>query len=143
MDTLYNIKEHTPSFLKLIIPNFSKIRLMAFSLFALCLNLIVSAQQKPDTTKTSIYILDSDYSEYLQTDGRTVQKLVNNVKLLHGSDTLYCDSALFYQTQNGFEAYGDVAIFQADGTEAFADYMRYTGNNKLIYMKSYQGLPLT
>lgn len=110
---------------------------MAFSLFAICLNLIVSAQQKLDTTKTSIYILDSDYSEYLQTDGRTVQKLVNNVKLLHGSDTLYCDSAIFYQSQNGFEAFGDVAIFQADGTEAFADYMRYTGNNKLIYMKSY------
>lgn len=127
---------NTNYFLKRFLSIFFKIRVLAFSLLMMSLGHFIFAQQKSDTSKTSITILGSDYSEYLQSDGRTVQKLVNNVKLLHGSDTLYCDSAFFYQTQNGFEAFGDVAIFQADGTEAFADYMRYTGNNKVVYMKS-------
>jgi len=118
-----------------------KINTYSFKLLTLLLacigfNTIAFAQKKPDSSKTSITILGSDYSEYIQSEGKTVQKLINNVKLLHGSDTLYCDSAFFYQTQNGFEAFGDVAIFQADGTEAFADYMRYTGSNKTVYMKA-------
>lgn len=100
-----------------------------------------AAQNKntADTTKTLIYILNNEYGEYIQGDGRTVHKLMNNVKLLHGSDTLYCDSAFFYQEQNSVEAFGNVAIYQADGTTAFAEYMRYTGNNKKVFMRSTDG----
>lgn len=64
-----------------------------------------------------------------------MQKLVNHVKVQHGSDTLFCDSAFFYQDKNSMEAFGDARIMQADGTIAFADYMRYTGNNKTAYMR--------
>lgn len=81
-------------------------------------------------------ILGNDMSEYIQSDSVTVQKLLWNVKLLHGSDTLYCDSAFFYTNKNSVEAFGDVVIRQADGTVALADYMRYTGNNKVVYMKA-------
>jgi lipopolysaccharide assembly outer membrane protein LptD (OstA) len=56
-----------------------------------------------------------------------------------GSDTLYCDSAFFYTKKNSVEAFGDVVVRQADGTEAFADYMRYTGNNKTVYMRANRG----
>src|SRR5690606_11457686 len=80
-------------------------------------------------------ILKSQYGEFMQSDSQAVHKLVGDVKLLHGSDTLYCDSAFLYKNKNSVEAFGNVEIAQADGTRAFADYMRYTGFNKTVYMK--------
>jgi lipopolysaccharide export system protein LptA len=100
-----------------------------------------SAQQSPKTARTDtmrtdfIEIIKSQYGEFLQTEQQSVHKLVGNVKLLHGSDTLYCDSAFLYKKNNSVEAFGNVEIIQADGTRAFADYMRYTGFNKTVYMK--------
>lgn len=102
-------------------------------------NYVSAQQQKADTSKSYITILHSAYSEYIQDNQRSVQRLVGDVQLLHGSDTLYCDSAIFYQSQNAFEAYGDVAIFQNDGTFAYADYVRYTGNNKKVFMNVKSG----
>lgn len=87
----------------------------------------------------SILILGNEYAEFIKKDEHTVHKLMHDVKLLHGSDTLYCDSAFFYTHINSVEAFGDVVIRQADGTEAFADYMRYTGNDKIVFMRAYNG----
>lgn len=83
-----------------------------------------------------IVILDNELGEYVQTDSVTVHKLLHHVKLLHGSDTLFCDSAFFYTQSNSVEAFGNVIVEQADGTEAYADYMRYTGGNRTVYMRS-------
>ncbi len=89
-----------------------------------------------DTARTDmIQIMKSQYGEFMQSDSQAVHKLVGDVKLLHGSDTLYCDSAFLYKNKNSVEAFGNVEIAQADGTRAFADYMRYTGFNKTVYMK--------
>ncbi|HET8572517.1 MAG TPA: OstA-like protein [Edaphocola sp.] len=90
----------------------------------------------PDTGKALIHVLNNDYGEFIQADGRQVQKLMNNVKLRYGSDTMYCDSAFFYVNTNSVEAFGDVAVYQADGTRAFAEYMRYTSQNRQVYMRS-------
>ncbi len=99
----------------------------------------INAQQKStqDTTKkkSQIHILENEYGEFLMSDTLNIQRLIGNVKLLHDSDTIYCDSAFFYQERNTAEAFGDVLILQADGTEAIADYMRYTGNTKMVFMK--------
>jgi lipopolysaccharide export system protein LptA len=100
---------------------------------------VVNAQKKSDTTikkSNQILILDNDYGEYIKNDTSSVNKLIGNVKLLHGSDTLYCDSAYFYTQRNGVEAFGDVLIRQLDGTEASADYMRYNGKTKVVYMRA-------
>ena len=83
-----------------------------------------------------IQILDNQYGEFIQNDTNSVHKLKGNVKLLHGSDTLYCDSAYFYTKRNSVEAFGDVVIRQADFTEAAADYMRYNGATKVVYMRA-------
>lgn len=100
---------------------------------------ILNAQQisTQDTSKkkSQIHILENEYGEFLISDTLNVQRLIGNVKLLHDSDTIYCDSAFFYQERNTAEAFGDVLILQADGTEAIADYMRYTGNTKMVFMK--------
>ncbi|WP_162903406.1 OstA-like protein [Taibaiella koreensis] len=99
----------------------------------------VAAQQTRDSSKTTlIRILENEYGEFIQSDSSSVHKLKGNVKLLHGSDTLYCDSAYFYTKKNNVEAFGDVVIRQADGTEASADYMRYNGGTKIVYMRADQ-----
>ncbi len=99
----------------------------------------VAAQARADSAvkkNTTIVILSNEMGEYIQTDSiNTVHKLLWDVKLLHGSDTLYCDSAFFYKNRNSVEAFGDVVVRQADGTEAFAEYMRYQGNTRIVYMK--------
>lgn len=99
---------------------------------------IANAQKGLDTIRKSnqILILDNDYGEYIKNDTSSVNKLIGNVKLLHGSDTLYCDSAYFYTAKNGVEAFGSVLIRQLDGTEASADYMRYNGKTKVVYMRA-------
>lgn len=92
-----------------------------------------------DTVQAEITILSSAYGEYIQSEQGSVHKLMHDVKLLHKGDTLYCDSAFFYTGQNSVEAFGDVAIYQADGTTAFARYMRYTGGNRKVYMSDNAG----
>jgi lipopolysaccharide export system protein LptA len=99
---------------------------------------VVNAQKGLDSVKQSnqILILDNQYGQYVKNDTSSVNKLIGNVKLLHGSDTLYCDSAYFYTQKNGVEAFGDVLIKQLDGTVASADYMRYNGKTKVVFMRA-------
>ncbi|MFT4061898.1 MAG: OstA-like protein [Edaphocola sp.] len=125
-----------------IIPVFSpqkikSILIMGLLLFCFGLN----AQNLPpniDTgnVKNRIYILDNDLGEYIKNDSGSVNKLIGHVKLRHGSDTLYCDSAYFYAGRNSVEAFGNVLVRQAGGEEASADYMRYNGATKVVYMRA-------
>lgn len=113
----------------------------AFLCFLLFLSTTTFAQatKQPgstDTGKALIHVLNNDYGEFIQSGGQQVQKLMNNVKLRYGSDTMYCDSAFFYVNTNSVEAFGDVAVYQADGTKAFAEYMRYTSLNRQVFMRS-------
>lgn len=110
--------------------------ILLWGMLLLCF--MAKAQKGLDSLKrtSQILILDNDYGEYVKNDTNSVNKLIGNVKLLHGSDTLYCDSAYFYTKKNGVEAFGNVLIKQLDGTEASADYMRYNGKTKVVFMKA-------
>ncbi|WP_118952071.1 OstA-like protein [Taibaiella helva] len=122
-----------------ICKGYSLILYILITLAAFGLPETAAAQQVRDTSKTTlIRILENEYGEFIQSDSVSVHKLKGNVKLLHGSDTLYCDSAYFYTKRNNVEAFGDVVIRQADGTEASADYMRYNGATKVVYMRADQ-----
>jgi len=46
-----------------------------------------------------------------------------------------CDSAYLNLVTNNMEAFGNVRIIQPGGTQVTADYLRYTGNKKLAYLK--------
>ncbi|RYD99173.1 MAG: hypothetical protein EOP54_05105 [Sphingobacteriales bacterium] len=91
---------------------------------------------RTDSSKTAfIEILESKYTDIIKIGNENVTKIVGNVKLRSGTDILYCDSAVLYQDRKIAEAFGNVSIEQADGTTAFADYLKYTGGSKLVYMK--------
>lgn len=112
--------------------------ILLLSMLFTCFIANAQTARNRDTVKRTnrIDILDNEFGEYIQNDSNSVHKLKGNVKLLHGSDTLYCDSAYFYTKRNSVEAFGDVVVRQADGTEAIADYMRYNGGTKVVYMRA-------
>lgn len=118
-------------------PLYRKIFLISFVFFLQIP--IINSQTTSKKNNSKIIILDNAFSEFYQTDSGTVHQLMNNVKILHDSDTLYCDTALYFQNENRVEAFGNVAIFQADGSAAYADYMRYIGKDKTVIMKAYDG----
>lgn len=115
------------------------IRPIFLALLLLLATIAGYGQQVPgrtDSSKTAfIEILESKYTDIIKVGNENVTKIVGNVKLRSGTDILYCDSAVLYQEKKIAEAFGNVSIEQADGTTAFADYLKYTGGSKLVYMK--------
>jgi lipopolysaccharide export system protein LptA len=55
---------------------------------------------------------------------------------LHGNATLTCDSAVFYQNDNVFEAFENVHINQGDTINIYSDHLTYNGNSKIAHLTS-------
>lgn len=96
-----------------------------------------AAQQgKSDTSKkVNINIVNAEYGEYVETDTNAFNKLVGDVELEQEGNLMYCDSAYLNVETNNVEAFGNVYIKQPDGTEASSDYLKYTGNTRMAYMR--------
>jgi lipopolysaccharide export system protein LptA len=69
------------------------------------------------------------------TDSGVIQKLIDSVGLQQGSTILNCDSAYLNLKTNNLEAFGNVRITQPGGTQVTSDYLRYTGNTKMAYLR--------
>lgn len=99
---------------------------------------LLSVAQKKNTDtakKVPIQVMPGTGTlRYVQTDTGSINKLIGNVILKQGETMMYCDSAYFYLDKNSVEAFGNVKVVQL-GSQAQSDYMRYTGNDKMAYMK--------
>ncbi|MFI5195751.1 MAG: OstA-like protein [Chitinophagales bacterium] len=92
--------------------------------------------QKTDTTdKIRIHILNSKDIVYNKTDSGIFYKFIGDVEMQQGTDILYCDSLYQNVTTKILEAFSNVRIAQQDGTQATSDYLRYTSDKKLAFMK--------
>ena len=56
--------------------------------------------------------------------------LVNNVVFTHKDMTMYCDSAIYNQKENYFDAFGNIRMYQGDSVSLFGDVLHYNGNDK-------------
>jgi len=54
----------------------------------------------------------------------------------HDNATLTCDSAVFYQDKNVFEAFNNVHINQGDTINIYSDHLIYDGNTKVAHLTS-------
>ena len=82
-----------------------------------------------------VYLLNADiirYEEYINPDA---QRLMGNVVFRHDSMYMYCDSALFYQDRNSFDAYHNVRVEQGDTLFLYGDSLFYDGNTKLLRVR--------
>ena len=101
----------------------------------LCANYAFAQEETSDSTeKVDVQIVDAGFMEFVTTDSNSFNKLVDDVHLQQDETTMTCDSAYLNNETNNVEAFGNVVITQPDGTQAMADYLRYTGDIKLAYL---------
>lgn len=78
-----------------------------------------------------LYLEHTDilYADDFRFPGASV--LVGNVRFRHGGMTLTCDSAMYYQARQDFDAYGNVYMWQGDTLSLTCDEMYYIGEKQL------------
>ena len=114
--------------------------------FLTCLLLLGSvarAQQEPAFTDQDtvsgkedfVYLLNSDIISFDQYMNPDAQILRGNVIFRHDSMYMYCDSAMFYQKANSFNAYNNVRAEQGDTLFLYGDSLYYDGNTRLLRVR--------
>jgi hypothetical protein len=85
----------------------------------------------PRKKGSMIILLHADELFYNQRINRDAQILVGNVRFRHDDVILTCDSALYYQQSNSFDAYGHVHMNQGDTLTLVSDVLFYDGTDQL------------
>lgn len=80
---------------------------------------------------TLIHLLHSDELYFNQRINRHAQILVGNVRFRQDDVILTCDSALYYQQSNSFDAFGNVHMNQGDTLTLASDVLFYDGTDQL------------
>ena len=87
--------------------------------------------RKPKMADNRVYLVHADQLSYNEFENPNAQILNGKVHFKHQGAQLYCDSALFYETSNSFEAFGHVKMYQGDTLSLFSDYAYYDGNEQM------------
>ena len=82
-----------------------------------------------------VYLLHSDVLYYDDSRNSEAQFLVGHVQFKHDNVLMFCDSALFYEKFNSFDAYGHVRLIQGDTLNLLGDVLHYNGLEKLARMR--------
>ena len=94
-------------------------------------------QISPERTQsaTRVHLLHADRLYYDDRIHRTAQFLVGDVQFTHDGIYMYCDSALFYEASNSFDAYGNVRMVQGDTLSLTGDVLFYNGVDQLARVR--------
>ena len=84
--------------------------------------------------KKEIEIINADYLKFTEVNGKKYTRLVGDVQLKQDNVYMNCDSALVDKETNSFEAWNHIHIIQ-DTTHTYAQYLLYTGTNKLAMLR--------
>ena len=95
-----------------------------------------SLEAPEDTTdERYVYLLHADETRFNQRLNPDAQILVGDVVFRHDSMYMYCDSALFYETSNSLDAYGNVRMNQGDTLFLYGDRLHYNGYEMLAKVR--------
>lgn len=100
-----------------------KLRLLLLMIIAFVTMYIVA--QTDDDER--VHLVHADELFYKKQLNPNAQILVGNVQFLHKGVVLTCDSALFYQANNSFDAFGNVYMNQGDTLTLTSDVLFYDG----------------
>ncbi|MFZ9662073.1 MAG: OstA-like protein [Chitinophagaceae bacterium] len=95
-------------------------------------SLITPAQ---DTLKTIRIISADTFRRVLDIGAYEKFKMVGNVVIQQGNTMFYCDSAIQDVFLNQIEAFGNVHINDADTVQAYSQYLKYLGNEKIAHLQ--------
>lgn len=71
-------------------------------------------------------------SDKLSYDAKTgIHKLLGNVNFIYQGNTMYCDSAYYFERQQAVRAYGKVHINKRDTLNLFCDSLFYDGKTRM------------
>lgn len=101
-------------------------QILRYFLIILLLPFSVLAQQK---TKINV---DSWTSSHV--DAKKNISYLKNPVFRQDNATLSCDSAVFYMTENVFDAFRNVHINQGDTVNIYSDLLNYNGNTKIAHL---------
>lgn len=82
-----------------------------------------------------VHLLHADRLYFNQRMHPTAQFLVGNVQFEHDGTLMYCDSALFYQETNSFDAFGHVRMRQADTLSLTGEVLFYDGLDQMARVR--------
>lgn len=89
-----------------------------------------------DTTRERyVYLLHAAETRFNQRINPDAQILVGDVVFRHDSMYMYCDSALFYESSNSLDAYGNVHMTQGDTLHLYGDRLHYNGDEMLAKVR--------
>ena len=80
---------------------------------------------------SKVHLLHADRLFFDERLHRTAQILVGNVQFDHDGVLLYCDSALYYEATNSFDAFGHVRMNQGDTLTLISEVLFYNGLDQL------------
>lgn len=94
-------------------------------------------QVSPDRTQSAarVHLLHADRLYFDDRIHRTAQFLVGDVQFMHDGIFMYCDSALYYEASNSFDAYGNVRMVQGDTLSLTGDVLFYNGVDQLARVR--------
>ena len=106
---------------------------LLFSLFVL---LAVTPERKPAGKQTAssdskVHLIHADRLYFDDRLHRTAQILVGNVRFSHEGVLMDCDSALYYEATNSFDAFGSVRMNQGDTLHLDSEVLYYNGLDRL------------
>lgn len=91
---------------------------------------------KKTVTDTRVYLQHANELTYdIYGKHPDAQFVKGNVSFLHKGAHLTCDSALYYQQTNSFEAFGHVKMKQGDTLTLTSDYAYYDGNDEMCEVR--------
>ncbi|MCM1078298.1 MAG: hypothetical protein NC344_01100 [Bacteroidales bacterium] len=91
---------------------------------------------KKKTTDARVYLQHADEFSYdMYGKHPDAQFVKGNVSFLHKGIILTCDSALYFQQTNSFEAFGHVKMRQGDTLTLTSDYAYYDGNDEMAEVR--------
>lgn len=99
-------------------------------------NPVKRGRAKKSTTDTKVYLEHADELSYdIYGKHPDAQLVKGNVSFLHKGARLRCDSALYYQHTNSFEAFGHVKMKQGDTLTLTSEYAYYDGNDEMCEVR--------
>lgn len=95
----------------------------------------VTPDRKPAGKRTpsddKVHLLHADHLFFDERLHRTAQILVGDVRFSHEGVLMYCDSALYYEATNSFDAFGNVRMNQGDTIKLNSEVLYYNGLDRL------------
>jgi len=103
--------------------------------FCICILLAVTPDRNPAGKRTpsdsKVHLLHADRLYFDERLHRTAQILVGNVRFSHEGVLMNCDSALYYEATNSFDAFGHVRMNQGDTLLLDSEVLYYNGLDRL------------